>query len=179
MYDSGKIITGLVIALIVLLFPFWYNFLDGPFAAPKPPEPKVSEELKKTTVCILPRAEMRTGHMQLLDEWRNRVVRDAQRFYVELPAPAGERPEMIFVKGARDFIDHSVLEFPGVGPLRYLTAGDDQRLNTGAGKMVQMSLQNTCMACHTSKKDFCDQCHNYSAVIPTCWNCHVEPEEKK
>lgn len=47
------------------------------------------------------------------------------------------------------------------------------------GKQYTMSLQKTCMKCHSNKKDFCDQCHNYAAVLPYCWDCHIEPKEKE
>jgi len=40
-----------------------------------------------------------------------------------------------------------------------------------------MSLQNTCMECHSNKSKFCDQCHTYAAVNPFCWECHIQPEE--
>ena len=39
------------------------------------------------------------------------------------------------------------------------------------------SLTRGCMACHTSRKNFCLQCHDYADVEPNCWNCHVEPED--
>ncbi len=47
------------------------------------------------------------------------------------------------------------------------------------GKQYAMSLQNTCMKCHSNKKKFCDECHNYLAVKPYCWDCHIEPKEDK
>lgn len=47
------------------------------------------------------------------------------------------------------------------------------------GKMFSISLQNTCMKCHSNKKEFCDKCHNYAAVKPYCWTCHIEPKEKE
>jgi hypothetical protein len=47
------------------------------------------------------------------------------------------------------------------------------------GKEYEMSLQNTCMKCHSNKKKFCDECHNYVAVKPYCWDCHIEPKEDK
>jgi len=47
------------------------------------------------------------------------------------------------------------------------------------GKAYNMSLQNTCMQCHPNKSEFCDKCHNYTSVKPYCWDCHVEPKEKK
>lgn len=45
------------------------------------------------------------------------------------------------------------------------------------GKMYQRSLQKTCMQCHTSKKRFCDTCHEYTSVTPYCWDCHLAPVE--
>ncbi len=45
------------------------------------------------------------------------------------------------------------------------------------GKKYTMSLQNTCMKCHSNKKQFCDQCHNYLSVKPYCWDCHIAPKE--
>ena len=42
------------------------------------------------------------------------------------------------------------------------------------GQVVRMSLTGTCLrACHTDKSKFCDRCHDYADVKPTCWNCHV------
>ena len=46
------------------------------------------------------------------------------------------------------------------------------------GKKWETSLQNTCMACHTNKAEFCDKCHNANSVSPYCWDCHVEPQGK-
>lgn len=43
----------------------------------------------------------------------------------------------------------------------------------------EISLQNTCMKCHTSKTDFCDKCHNSNNVQPYCWTCHIAPREKQ
>jgi len=47
------------------------------------------------------------------------------------------------------------------------------------GKQYTMSLSNTCMKCHSNKKKFCDECHNYTAVKPYCWDCHIEPKEEE
>jgi hypothetical protein len=44
------------------------------------------------------------------------------------------------------------------------------------GKTYTMGLTQTCMNCHTSKEDFCDRCHNYVAVSPYCWDCHIDPK---
>lgn len=78
MYDKEKIIAGLVIFVVIISFPFWFN--QGK-AAPVP-EPKLTEKAKAAKTCILPKEEMRTEHMQILEVWRQSVVRDAQRVYV-------------------------------------------------------------------------------------------------
>jgi hypothetical protein len=44
---------------------------------------------------------------------------------------------------------------------------------------ADMSLQNGCLRCHSNKKHFCDECHNYMAVKPFCFDCHIQPEEKE
>ncbi len=44
------------------------------------------------------------------------------------------------------------------------------------GKKWETSLQNTCMACHSNKEEFCDACHNANSVNPYCWDCHVIPQ---
>ncbi len=46
------------------------------------------------------------------------------------------------------------------------------------GTQYKVSLSNTCMKCHSNKKDFCDECHNYAGVKPYCWDCHIEPKEE-
>jgi cbb3-type cytochrome oxidase cytochrome c subunit len=57
---------------------------------------------------------------------------------------------------------------------------DGKRLYTASdGKLYDINLQNTCMNCHSNKKKFCDECHNYVAVKPYCWACHIEPKEAK
>jgi len=47
------------------------------------------------------------------------------------------------------------------------------------GKEFEMSLSNTCLDCHSEKAEFCDKCHNYASVTPYCWDCHIDPKEKK
>lgn len=44
------------------------------------------------------------------------------------------------------------------------------------GQEYSMSLTGTCLDCHSNKAEFCDQCHSYVAVTPSCWNCHNLPE---
>jgi hypothetical protein len=77
MYDGGKIITGLVIGVGLLLFPVFYNAGK----ASKAPEPVLTEKAKAAQQCVEPTSHMKTDHMKLLDEWRHTVVRDDRRYY--------------------------------------------------------------------------------------------------
>jgi hypothetical protein len=125
-YDKGKVFLGLAIFVGLVASPFWYNpvFGDGKTAPPQVPLPK------DATQCVLPRAEMRASHMQVIYDWRETVVRGGGRM-TKLPD----------------------------------------------GREVQMSLSNTCLACHEGKQKFCDTCHGYLAVQPFCWDCHFDPKE--
>jgi hypothetical protein len=125
MKDKKLIYTGLVIFLIVVLFPIWYNLAAGT-AAPAP-EPKLAKEAQGKQ-CVLPKEEIRREHMQLLDHWRDTVVRDGRRMWV----------------------------------------------NPSSGQTFNMSLSNTCLECHSNKKEFCDVCHTWASADPYCWDCHIE-----
>ena len=135
-YDGGKIILGLLVFVAVALFPFYYQ--GGKVAAK--PEPKTDtpaiqeyEKLNGKKECVESKEWMRGEHMQLLNQWRDSVVRDDNRGYV----------------------------------------------STANHKRFNMSLQNGCMQCHSNKKKFCDECHNYLSVKPYCWDCHIQPVEKE
>jgi len=122
MYDGGKILAGIAVFLLVVLLPVWHNAFVA--SAPRPEVKIVTQEKQ----CVDSAAAMRATHMNVLDQWRDAVVRDGIRTTV-----------------------------------------------TPTGMHVSMSLTKTCMSCHPNKKEFCDACHNYLAVSPTCWQCHVEP----
>jgi hypothetical protein len=63
---------------------------------------------------------------------------------------------------------------------RFGAIREADRLYTGPdGKEYVVSLQNTCMNCHSNKTKFCDECHNYLGVSPYCWDCHVPPKEEE
>lgn len=47
------------------------------------------------------------------------------------------------------------------------------------GKKWEISLQNTCLKCHTDYSNFCDKCHVSNSVKPYCWTCHILPTEAK
>ncbi len=73
MRDGAKIAAGLAAFVALALAPVWHRALGGPTARP---EPKIE---KPQTRCVAPREVMRASHMQLLDGWREAVVRDARR----------------------------------------------------------------------------------------------------
>jgi hypothetical protein len=124
MHDGGKIVAGLAAFVAIVALPFWHSALSGARAKPEPKLPVLEKQ------CVSSREDMRANHMDLLNTWRDTVVR----------------------KGDRGVV-------------------------TVGGRNYTMSLSKTCMSCHTSKKEFCDSCHNYLAVAPYCWDCHVAPKE--
>ena len=136
LYDGGKILIGLAVFLAFALFPF-YNNIGKVNAKPelKTDTPAIQEweKLYGKKECVESKEYMRAEHMQLLNNWRDAVVRDTYRQYVSMTS----------------------------------------------GKRFDMSLQNGCMHCHSNKKKFCDQCHNYMAVKPYCFDCHIQPMEKE
>ena len=127
MYDAGKIIGGLIIFLFLITSPFWFGI--GNEKAEAKPQPKI---VTSEPACVMDTEYMRSSHMDLLDNWRDEVVRENDR------------------------IHHSP-----------------------DGKEYNKSLTNTCMSCHPNKDQFCDECHNYSAVDELdCFDCHIAPEEE-
>jgi hypothetical protein len=117
------ILGGLVCFLALVTWPAWRALASAPPQAPSLERPQGA------TRCVAPTEFMRASHMKLLEQWRDRVVRDGVRTYT-----------------------------------------DDE------GRVVKMSLSGTCVrACHTDKTKFCDRCHDYAGVKPTCWDCHVVP----
>jgi len=90
MYDGGKILAGLGIFVVVLTLPTWYGALAG-----GPGEPPELELPQGEAACVESREYMRDWHMELLDSWRDDVVRNAGRFYV---AEDGREHEMSLVK---------------------------------------------------------------------------------
>ena len=44
---------------------------------------------------------------------------------------------------------------------------------TPDGEEYEMSLQNTCLECHSNYDEFCEKCHDANGVDPNCWTCHT------
>jgi len=78
MKDKGLIIAGLIIFFALLTSPFWYNLGKASVA----PKPVLTQKAKDAKECVLPTDYMKAEHMQLLDIWRENVVRTGKRLYV-------------------------------------------------------------------------------------------------
>lgn len=129
-----RIIIGVLVFIVFFSSPMWWNFVSG--GEKLDPDPKLPTKYDE---CVKDAHYMKTSHMDLLNKWRDDVVREHDRYFKNE--------------------DGTYFEFDG--------------------KKAEKSLTMTCLGCHDSKADFCDQCHNYLAVTPYCWECHVTPEESE
>ncbi len=76
MYNSGKILGGIIVFLVLVSSPIWYDLTFGqPDYMPNP------VIVTSETECVRPVEYMRSAHMDLLNNWRDEVVRDGDRFY--------------------------------------------------------------------------------------------------
>ncbi len=78
MNDRNKIIAGLLGFVMIVTFPFWFNFGKLSLA----PELELTDKAKTARECVLPGDVMASEHMQLLDLWRHSVVRNAKRTFL-------------------------------------------------------------------------------------------------
>lgn len=76
MYDAGKIVLGLAAFAGLVTGPAWYGLGRGKGDPPELQKPAGEKQ------CIEPTAFMRARHMELLNDWRDAVVRRADRVYV-------------------------------------------------------------------------------------------------
>lgn len=74
LYDAGKILAGLGLFLVLVTGPVWWNVAAG--TDTEMPELVMPEGQPG---CVLPVGEMRASHMELLNDWRDSVVRDGER----------------------------------------------------------------------------------------------------
>ncbi len=76
MSDKGKIIAGLGIFLVLATFPIWHRLgAGGDALLPDLELPKDSSK------CVEDTEYMTAHHMDLLDQWRDAVVREGKRDY--------------------------------------------------------------------------------------------------
>jgi len=138
MNDKPLIVVGLIVGIALLTFPLWYASASG--SAAPPPDPKVPEGK-----CVEDREYMRAHHMELLDQWRDDVVREGKKTY---KSQDGTVYEMSLTRTCLKC--HA--DVPDAEPA---SAGADRAGRRGP--------------------TFCLECHDYANVEIICWNCHLEP----
>ncbi len=79
MYDSRKIIPALAIFVALITSPMWLS--HGRPAAPdlKIDTPAIRKLAERR--CVEPAEYMKANHMQLVDSWKDEVVRHGKREY--------------------------------------------------------------------------------------------------
>lgn len=77
MYNKVTIIPGLIIFVLFVTFPLWFNAFSTASTVPKPELPPGGEKQ-----CVASATEMRASHMQMLNVWRDDVLRDGDRVAV-------------------------------------------------------------------------------------------------
>ena len=90
MYDGAKIVSGLAVFVLVCAFPLWYSAAKG--GAGDLPELTLPEG---GGGCVESTEHMRASHMELLNHWRDQVVRHGERRY---RGPDGVEHEMSLSK---------------------------------------------------------------------------------
>jgi hypothetical protein len=81
MYDAGKVLSGLVIFLALVTSPMWFHLVAGTETGP----PDLVLPTNSET-CVQSKEYMRALHMDLLNQWRDDVVRNNDHDHV---APDG------------------------------------------------------------------------------------------
>ena len=102
-------------------------------------------------------------------------------FWGSIGADEYKRPELALPLDQKECIEP--VEYMRANHMELLDIWRDEALRYGKrtytasnGKVWSVSLQNTCMECHTNKAEFCDKCHTTNSVTPYCWDCHVAPK---
>jgi hypothetical protein len=78
MGDKGKILLGLAVFVILITFPFWSRLAAGD-ALPGRAE---LEYPTNSEACVEDTEYMRASHMDLLNHWRDDLVREGNLEYV-------------------------------------------------------------------------------------------------
>lgn len=84
MNDKPKIILGLIVLVIAVTFPFW----NGLIAKGEPPAVELPKDEKQ---CVRDREWMIANHMNLLDTWRDDVVRQGDRSKITIAGKTYEK----------------------------------------------------------------------------------------
>jgi hypothetical protein len=77
--DFTRIILGLALFLALILTPVWTGIFRA--AAPMQDPEIATKNVPGKDQCVLPTAQMKAQHMNLLNQWRDSVVRQDIRTY--------------------------------------------------------------------------------------------------
>jgi len=77
MNDKPTILVGLAVVLLGLTFPVWHSLAPG--RSVEPPDLELPAGRLR---CVEETPYMRAHHVDLLDQWRESVVRDGNETYV-------------------------------------------------------------------------------------------------
>ena len=91
MRDKGNIIAGLAVFFVLATFPVWYAL--GRTGEASPPNLELPKEGSR---CVEETTYMTAHHMELLNEWRDAVVREGKSEYTS--KAFGTRHEMSLTK---------------------------------------------------------------------------------
>ena len=75
MRDQPIVLSGLLLFLAAVTFPFWHNLAAKSVTAPQVKLPSWAKQ------CVAPAAFMRASHMELLGMWREQSVRQSRTTY--------------------------------------------------------------------------------------------------
>jgi len=81
MYNGGKIITGLIIFVLLISAPFLLNVGQANELPDISLDTPVINQLSEKQ-CVESVEFMRSQHPQLLNDWRDQVVREGESIYV-------------------------------------------------------------------------------------------------
>ena len=79
LYNGTWIVPGLALFMAFATFPFWMGRVRA-----REPGAFASRAAPPGITCVLPKAQMRERHMDLLKQWREEVVRQSDRTPVTL-----------------------------------------------------------------------------------------------
>jgi hypothetical protein len=141
MRERAIIYAALAVFLLLATFPFWYTLGAGGDSSP----PDL-ERPRDGIQCVEDREFMAAHHMDLLDQWRNAVVREGQSQYVS--KAFGKQYEMSLTKTCmgchtnRETFCQRCHEYADVLPLQL----------PGAPATAQRSRGIGCWDCHVESK---------------------------
>ncbi len=76
MFDSAKVIAGIIVFIALFTAPIWINYATGTDDSLKPVLSYPADEKQ----CIMTKEYMNAYHMDLLNQWRDEVVRSDSRY---------------------------------------------------------------------------------------------------